>query len=129
MYVCEVAFGVGVGVGGVMYVWPCLLAAYWRVRRGEYDVREYLPVHHSTRARVSCIVVGNSSVGFDFSYVACEAFVISCFDDVVGIAEEVFVYVVCVSKGVEGIVAKCVNVEGAIGEYLEEWCLFVHVYG
>ncbi len=112
-----------------MYVWSCSVAAYWGIRRGEYDVREYLPVHHSTRANVSCIVVGNYSVGFNCSYVACEAFVISCFDDVVGVAEEVFVYVVCVSEGVEGIVAKCVNDEGAVSEYLEEWCRFMHVYG
>ncbi len=60
---------------------------------------------------------------------ACEVFFFSCFADVVGVAEEVFVYVVCVSEGVECIIAKCVDDEGAIGEYLENWCLFVHVYG
>ncbi len=112
-----------------MYVWPISVAAYWEVRRGEYSVRGYLPIHHSTCASVSCVVEGDSCVGFYFSYVGCEAFVVSCFNDVVVVAEEVFVYVVCVPEGVEGIVAKRVNVEGAIGEYLKEWCLFVHVYG
>ena len=68
-------------------------------------------------------------MGFDFSYVAYEAFVDSCFDDVGGVAEEVFVYVVCLSEGVEFVIAKCVDVEGAIGEYLKYWCIFVHVYG
>ncbi len=60
---------------------------------------------------------------------AYEAFVVSCFDDVAGVAEEVFVYVVRISEGVECVVAKCVDDEGATGEYLENWCLFVHVYG
>jgi hypothetical protein len=89
--------------GGVVYVWPCSVAAYWGVCRGENGVRGYLPVHHITRASVNYVVEGISSVGFDFSYVTCEAFVVSCFDDVVGVAVEVFVYVVCISKGVECI--------------------------
>ncbi len=95
----------------------------------EYDVREHLPVHHSTRASVNRVIEDDSSVGFDFSYVAYEAFVVSCFDYVGGVAEEVFVYMVCVSEGVECVIAKCVDVEGAIGEYLEVWCFFVHVNG
>ena len=33
--------------------------------------------------------------------------------------------VVCVSKGVEGIVAECIDAEGAIREDLEDWGLFV----
>ncbi len=114
MEVCEVTFGVGAGVRGVVYVWPYSVAAYMRVRCGEYDVREYFPVQHFTCASVNFIVVGNSNVGFDFSDVACEAFVISCFNDDVRVAEEIFVCAVCVSEGVEGIVAKCVNAEGTI---------------
>ncbi len=62
----EETFVLGVWVGGVVHVWPCSVSAYWEVCRGEYDVREYLPVHHSTRASVSCVIEGNSSVGFDF---------------------------------------------------------------
>ncbi len=68
-------------------------------------------------------------MGFEFSNVACEAFVISRFNDDVGVAEGIFVHAMCVSEGVEGIVVKFVYVEGHVSEDLEERCLFVHVYG
>ena len=116
-------------VRGVADVWLCSMAAYWGVCLGEYDVREYLPVHHSTCASVCRFIEDDSSVGFDFSYVAYEAFIVPCFGDVISVAEEVFVYVVCVSEGVECVIAKCVNAEGDIGEYLENRFFFVHVYG
>jgi len=128
--ICEVTFDVGAWVRGVVYVRPRSVAAYRGICYCEYDVREDFPVQHSTCAGVSFIVAGNTSVGFDISDVACEAFVIFCFNDVVGVAEEVyFVCVVCVSEGAKGIVAQCVNVEGAVGEDLEERCIFVQVYG
>ncbi len=75
-------------------------AAYRRVCCCEYDVRERYTVHHFTRAGVRFIVIGNPGVRFNFSYVASEAFVVSCFNEVVGVTEEVFVCVVRVSEGV-----------------------------
>jgi len=36
-----------------------------RVCRGEYDIRECVPVHHSTCAGVRLVIVGYSSVGFN----------------------------------------------------------------
>ena len=57
-------------------------------------------------------------MGFDLSDVCCVSFCVSVFDDVVGVCEEVFMCVVCASEGVDGIVAECVDVEGAICEDL-----------
>ncbi len=79
----------GVGVGGVVYVWSCSVAAYWGSAAVNMMSGSISP---STTPHVSCIVVGNSNVGFDFPYVACEAFVISCFNDVLDVAKEVYAY-------------------------------------
>ncbi len=43
----------------------------------------------------------------------------------VGVTEEVFVCVVLVSEGVNGVVAWCVNAEGVVREGLEEWGFFI----
>ena len=84
----------------------------------ENDVREYVPVHHCAGAGVCCVIVCDSSVGFDLSDVCCVSFCVSSFDDVVGVCEEVFMCVMSVSEGVDGIVAECVDAEGAIREDL-----------
>ena len=57
-------------------------------------------------------------MGFDLSDVCCVSFCVSIFDDVVGVCEEVFMCVMSVSEGVDGIVAECVDTEGAIREDL-----------
>ncbi len=41
-------------------------AADRRICRGEFDIREYVPFHHSTRAGVLLVIVGFSGVGFNF---------------------------------------------------------------
>ncbi len=77
-------FGV-VACVGVLCVRPCLESAYWGIGRCEYDVREYVPVHHSAGSCVCCIIVGDSRVWFYLAYVGCEAFFVSNFYDVVGV--------------------------------------------
>ena len=66
MKVCEFVFVAVVVSMGDFYLWPRSKAAYWRVCRGEYDIRECVPVHHSTCASVRPVIVGNSGVGFNF---------------------------------------------------------------
>jgi hypothetical protein len=61
VYVGEVMFGV-VACDGVLFIWPRSEAADWGVNRCEYDVREYVPAHHSTGACICCIIVGDSRV-------------------------------------------------------------------
>jgi hypothetical protein len=93
------------------------------------DIREYFSVHHSTRASVCLTVVGNSSVGFHFTDVGSEVFVVSYFNKVIGVAEEFFVELVNISEGGEGVVAHRVNVESIVREYLEERRLLVQFDG
>ncbi len=61
MEIGEVMFGVIVGVN-VLCTWPCFEAADWGVSRGEYDVREYFPVHHATGSKVCFIIIGDARV-------------------------------------------------------------------
>ncbi len=61
MEIGEVMFGVIMSVG-VLCIWPCSEAADWGVSRVEYDVREYIPVHHATGPGVCFIIVGDARV-------------------------------------------------------------------
>jgi len=54
---------------------------------------------------------------------------VSLFDDSVSLAEEFIVGVMGVSEWVYGVVAECVNAEGAIREDLDLWGVFVEVEG
>ena len=64
--VCEFAFATVVVTMGDSYQRPCLEAADRRICRGECDIRGYVPVHLSTCDGVRLVIVGNSSVGFNF---------------------------------------------------------------
>ena len=66
MKIIEFPFAAVVISMGDFYRWPRSKAAYWRVRRGEYDIRECVPVHHSTCAGVRPVIVGNSGLGLNF---------------------------------------------------------------
>ena len=61
--VCEFAFAITVVVMCSSYQWPSLKAADRRICRGERDVREYVPVHHSACAGACLVVVGNAGAG------------------------------------------------------------------
>ena len=124
MKVSKIMFGV-VNFVWVLCVWPCSEASYWGVCLCEYDVREYVPVHHCTGAGVCCVIVSDSIVRFDLSDVRGVSFCVSVFDDVVSVCEEVFMCVVCVSEGVDGVVAEGIDAEGAICEDLYGGFLFV----
>jgi len=66
MKVCEFAFTtLAIAMGG-FYQWPRSKADYRRVCRGEYYIRECVPVHHTSRAGVRLVIVGISGVGFNF---------------------------------------------------------------
>ncbi len=95
----------------------------------ESDIWEYFPIHHSARICACLVVVGNSRMRFDLTDVDSEAFVVSYFTEVIGIAEEVCVEVVNISEGVEGVVAHCVYGEGTNRVDLEERWLFLHFDG
>ena len=64
--VCEFFFATVVVIMSVSYQRPRSEAADRRVCRGECDIHECAPVHHSTCAGVRLVIVGNSSVGFNF---------------------------------------------------------------
>ncbi len=55
---------------------------------------------------------------FNLSDASCVSFCVSVFDDVVSVCEEVFMRVVCVSGGVDGVVAEGIDAEGDICEDL-----------
>ncbi len=61
MEIGEVILGMVVGVS-TLCIWPCSEAADWGVSRGEYDVQEYFPVHHATRAGVCFVIVGDGVI-------------------------------------------------------------------
>ena len=66
MKVCEFAYDAVVVSMGDFDQWPRSKAAYRRVCIGEYDVRECVPVHHSSCVGVRLVIVGNSGVRFNF---------------------------------------------------------------
>ena len=66
MKVCEFAFAAVFVSMGDFDQWPRSKAADRRVCRGEYDIRECVPVHHFMCAGVHLVIVGNSGVGFIF---------------------------------------------------------------
>ena len=66
MKVCKFAFIAVVVSMGDLYQWTRSKAVYRGVCRGEYDIRECVPVHHSTCAGVRLVIVGSSGVGFNF---------------------------------------------------------------
>ena len=66
MEVIEFAFATNVVIIGDSYQRPRSEAADQRICISECDIREYVPVHHSTCAGVYLVIVGNSSVGFNF---------------------------------------------------------------
>ncbi len=68
-------------------------------------------------------------MGLYLTDVGSEVFVVSCFNEVVGVSKELCVEVLVISEGVEGVVAHGVNVEGTVREDLEERCLFLHFNG
>ena len=70
MEVCESAFATIVVSMGAFYQRPRSKDADRRVWRGECDIRECVPVHHSTCAGVSLVIAGNLSVGFNFPNVS-----------------------------------------------------------
>ena len=62
---------------------------------------------------------------FDLTDVRRVTLRVSVFDDVVSVCEEVFMCVVCVSEGVDCVVSKGIDAEGAICEDLKCGFLFV----
>ena len=95
---------------------PCSEAADWGVGLRECDVREDISIDYPPCTRICRIVVGDSRVGFDFTYVSCEALLVPCFYVVVGFNEEVAVRVVFVVKWVNDVVSDRVNAKGAVCE-------------
>ena len=64
--VCEFVFAtIFVNMGG-SYQRPRSEAADERIRRGECDIREYVPVHYAASSGVRIVIVGNSNAGFNF---------------------------------------------------------------
>ena len=64
--VCEFAFDIVVVRMGDSYQRPRSKSADRRICRGECDIGECVPIHHSTCAGVRLVIVGNSGVGFHF---------------------------------------------------------------
>ena len=66
MKVCEFDFAKTVVGMGDSYQRPRSEATDRRVYRGECDIRDYVPVPHAASSGVRIVIVGNSSVGFNF---------------------------------------------------------------
>ena len=66
MKVCECSLAAVVVSMGDFDYWPRSKVAYWRVCSGEYDIRECVPVHHSSCAGVCLVIVGDSDVRSNF---------------------------------------------------------------
>ena len=113
----------GCGAGVVLFVveccGPCSEAADGGVGLRERDVREDVSIDYPPCTRICCIVVGNSRVGFDFTYVGCEAMIVPCFNVVVGFIEEVAVRVVFVVEWVDYVISHRVDAKGAVCEDVE----------
>ncbi len=97
---------------------PCSEAADGGIGLRERDVREDVSIDYSPCTRICCIVVGDSRVGFDFTYVGCEAMLVPCFNAVVGFLEEVAVRVVFVVEWVNYVVSDRVNANCDVSEYV-----------
>ncbi len=68
---------------------PCSEAADGGIRVSKCDVREDIAVDYSPGARICRIIVSDFRVGFDFSYVGCEALLVSSLYVVVSFHKEV----------------------------------------
>ena len=112
----------GCGAGVVLFVvecyGPCSEAADGGVGLRECDVQEDISIDYPPCTRICRIVVGDSRVGFDFTYVGCEAMLVHCFNVVVDFIEEVAVRVVFVVEWVNYVVSDRVNAKGVVCEYV-----------
>ena len=107
-----------VGVGVVGYG-PCSEAADVRIRLRKCDIREDIAVDNPSGTRICRIVVSDSRVGFDFTYMGCEAVLISYLYVVVGFHKEIAVWVVFVVQWVDDAVSDRVDAKGAVCEDVE----------
>ncbi len=114
-------FGCGGGVVWVMFVGygPCSEAADGGISLRKCDAREDIAVDNSPGTRICRIVVSYSRVGFDFSYMGCEALLVSYLYVVVGFHKEIEVWVVFVVKGVDDVASDCVDAKGDVCEDAE----------
>ena len=94
----------------------CSEAADRRIRLRKCDVREDIVVDHSPGARICRIIVSDSRVGFDFTYMGCEALLVSYLYVVVGFYKEVAVWVVFLVERVDDVVSDRVDAKGVVSE-------------
>ena len=101
----------------VVGYWPCSEATDGGgVSLRKRDVREDIAVDNPPGASICRIVVSDSCVGFDFTYVCCEALLVSFLYVVVGFHKEVTVWVVLVVKWVYDVVSDRVDAKGVVCE-------------
>ena len=95
-------FGCGGGVVLVMVVGygPRSEAADGGVSLRKCDVREDIAVDNPPDSHIYRIDVSDSRVGFDFTYMGCEALLVSYLSVVVGFHKEIAVWVVFLDKWV-----------------------------
>ena len=103
----------------VVGYWPCSEAADGGVSLRECDVREDIAIDNPPCTRICRIVVSDSRVGFAFTYVCCEALLVSYLYVVVGFHKEVAVWVVFVVKWVDDAISDRVYAKGAVCEDAE----------
>ena len=90
-----------------------------RVSLRKCDVREDIAVDNPPDTRICRIVVSDSRVGFDFTYMGCEALLASYLYVVVGFHTEIAVWVVFVVKWVDDVVSDAVDAKGGVCEDAE----------
>ena len=95
---------------------PCSETADGGINLRKCDVREDIAVDNPPGTRICRISVSDSRVGFDFTYMGCEALLVSYLYVVVGFHEEVAVRVMFVVKWVNDVVSDRVNAKGALCE-------------
>ena len=83
------------------------------------DVREDITVDNPPGTRICRIVVGDSRVGFDFTYMDCEALLASYLYVDVGFHKKIAVWVVFVVEWVDNVVSDRVDAKGAVCKDVE----------
>ncbi len=117
--VWQFVYGGGVvGVGAVGYG-PSSEAADGGISLRKCDVREDITVDNFPNTRICRIFVGDSRVLFDFTYMGCEALLVSYLYVVVGFHREIAVWVVFVVKWVDDAVSDRVDAKGVVYEDVE----------
>jgi hypothetical protein len=117
--VWQLVFGGGVVGVGVEGCGPCSEAADGGIGLRKCEVREDIVVGNAPGTRICRIVVSDSRVGFDFTYMGCEVLLVSYLYVVVGFHKEIAVWVMFVVERVDDVVSDRVDAKGVVCEDVE----------